>query len=175
MLSEQEKTEIAAHSQHYPTARALCVEALKIVQRHRGWVSDESIADVAEALQMTSVELEGVATFYNMIFRKPVGRHVILLCDSVSCWIMGCEQLREHLHARLGIGLGETTVDGRFTLLPNVCLGACDHAPAMMIDNAHYQDLDPASVDEILAKYPKYPQEEKKEKKEPTDGNTADP
>ena len=175
MLSEQERTEIAAHSQHYPNARAVCVEALKIVQQHRGWVSDESIADVAEALQMTPVELEGVATFYNMIFRKPVGKHVILLCDSVSCWIMGYEHLREHLHARLGIGLGETTADGRFTLLPNVCLGACDHAPAMMIDNAHYQDLDPARVDEILAKYPKYPEEEKKEKKEPADGNTADP
>jgi NADH-quinone oxidoreductase subunit E len=175
MLSEQERAEIEAHSHHYPNARALCVEALKIVQRHRGWVSDESIADVAEALQMTPVELDGVATFYNMIFRKPVGRHVILLCDSVSCWIMGCEHLHQHLHARLGIGLGETTADGRFTLLPNVCLGACDHAPAMMIDNAHYQDLDPARVDEILAKYPKYPEEEKKEKKEPADGNTADP
>jgi NADH-quinone oxidoreductase subunit E len=175
MLSEQERTEIAAHSQHYPNARAVCVEALKIVQQHRGWVSDESIADVAEALQMTPVELEGVATFYNMIFRKPVGKHVILLCDSVSCWIMGYEHLREHLQARLGIGLGETSADGCFTLLPNVCLGACDHAPAMMVDNAHYQDLDPARVDEILAKYPKYPQKEKKEKKEPADGNTADP
>ncbi|MEP7073390.1 MAG: NADH-quinone oxidoreductase subunit NuoE [Nitrosospira sp.] len=176
MLSEQERTEIEAHSHHYPNTRALCVEALKIVQRHRGWVSDESIADVAEALQMTPVELDGVATFYNMIFRKPVGRHVILLCDSVSCWIMGCEHLHQHLHARLGIGLGETTADGRFTLLPNVCLGACDHAPAMMIDNAHYQDLDPARIDEILAKYQTEEiREEKKEKKEPADGKTADP
>ncbi len=175
MLSEQERTEIEAHSQHYPNARALCVEALKIVQQHRGWVSDEGIADVAEALQMTRTELEGVATFYNMIFRKPVGSHVILLCDSVSCWIMGYDRLREHLHARLGIGLGETSADGCFTLLPNVCLGACDHAPAMMIDNAHYQDLDPDRVDEILATYPKYSQEEKKEKKESADGNTADP
>ena len=144
----------------------MCIEALKIVQQHRGWVSDEGIADVAEALQMTPAELEGVATFYNMIFRKPVGKHVILLCDSVSCWIMGYERLREHLRARLGIGLGETTADGRFTLLPNVCLGACDHAPAMMIDNAHYQDLDPARLDEILAKYLKI-QGRKKGKREP--------
>jgi len=175
MLSEQEKWEIEAQSQHYPNNRALCVEALKIVQQHRGWVSDEGIADVAEALQMTPAELEGVATFYNMIFRKPVGKHVILLCDSVSCWIMGYERLREHLGARLGIGLGETSADGCFTLLPNVCLGACDHAPAMMIDNTHYQDLDPARIDEILAKYPKCQQEEKKEERGPTDGNTADP
>ena len=97
MLSEQERDEIEAQSQHYPNNRALCIEALKIVQEHRGWVSDEGIADVAEALQMTPAELEGVATFYNMIFRKPVGRHVILLCDSVSCWIMGYDRLREHL------------------------------------------------------------------------------
>jgi NADH-quinone oxidoreductase subunit E len=123
------------------------------VQRHRGWVSDEGIADVAEALQMSPTELEGVATFYNMIFRKPVGEHVILLCDSVSCWVMGYERLRSHLTRRLGIGPGQTTSDGRFTLLPNVCLGACDHAPVMMVDEAHYQDLDAAKIDEILAYY----------------------
>jgi NADH-quinone oxidoreductase subunit E len=176
MLSEQERHEIEAQSQHYPTTRALCIEALKIVQEHRGWVSDEGIADVAEALQMAAAELEGVATFYNMIFRKPVGRHVILLCDSVSCWIMGYDRLREHFRARLGIGLGETTADGCFTLLPNVCLGACDHAPAMMIDSTHYQDLDPDRLDEILAKYRMEEiREEKKEKREPADGNTADP
>ncbi|MGH8684163.1 MAG: NADH-quinone oxidoreductase subunit NuoE [Nitrosospira sp.] len=168
MLSEQESREIEVQSQHYPNNRALCLEALKIVQQHRGWVTDEGIADVAEALQMTRVELESVATFYNMIFRKPVGKHVILLCDSVSCWIMGSERLREHLGVRLDIGLGETSADGCFTLLPNVCLGACDHAPAMMIDSTHYQDLDPARIDEILAKY-------QKEEREPTDGNTADP
>jgi NADH-quinone oxidoreductase subunit E len=111
-----------------------------------------------------------------MIFRKPVGRHVILLCDSVSCWIMGYDRLREHFHARLGIGLGETTADGCFTLLPNVCLGACDHAPAMMIDSTHYQDLEPDTLDEILAKYRMEEiREEKKEKREPADGNTADP
>src|SRR5688500_20051468 len=167
MLSEQERAEIEAHSHHYPNTRALCVEALKIVQRHRGWVSDEGIADVAEALQLTRAELEGVATFYNMIFRKPVGKHVILLCDSVSCWIMGYERLREHLTSRLGIGLGETSADQRFTLLPNVCLGACDHAPVMMIDNAHYQDLDAGKIDEILAMC-------RQQDIERADGNTTD-
>ncbi len=151
MLSEQEKQEIEAGSHHYPDRRALCIDALKIVQQHRGWVSDQGIADVAEFLQMPEAELEGVATFYNMIFRKPVGRHVILLCDSVSCWIMGSDRLREHLSARLRIAPGETSADGRFTLLPNVCLGACDHAPVMMIDNTHYQDLDPSRIDQLLA------------------------
>ena len=140
------------------------------MQQHRGWVSNEGIADVAEALQMKPAELESVATFYNMIFRKQVGKHVILLCDSVSCWIMGYERLREHLGDRLGIRPGQTTADGRFTLLPNVCLGACDHAPAMMVDDAHYQDLDPARIDEILASYQ---QEEKKEEEKSTDGKAT--
>lgn len=151
MLSEQEQREIEAESQHYPDRRALCIDALKIVQQHRGWVSDQGIADVAEFLQVPEAELEGLATFYNMIFRKPVGQHVILLCDSVSCWIMDSDRLREHLSARLRIALGETSADGRFTLLPAVCLGACDHAPVMMIDNTHYQDLDPHRIDHILA------------------------
>lgn len=151
MLSEQEKQEIEAGLQHYPDRRALCIDALKIVQQHRGWVSDQGIADLAEFLQVSAAELEGVATFYNMIFRKPVGRHVILLCDSVSCWIMGSDRLREHLSARLRIAPGETSADGRFTLLPNVCLGDCDHAPVMMIGNKHYQDLDPPKINHILA------------------------
>ena len=120
---------------------------MKIVQRHRGWVSDESIRDIGELLGMSPADLDGVATFYNLIFRKPVGRHVVMLCDSVSCWIMGYERIREHLTQRLGIELGETTADDRFTLLPIVCLGACDHAPAMMIDDDLHGDLDPAKID----------------------------
>ena len=109
--------------------------------------------DVAELLELSRSELEGVATFYNMIFRKPVGRHVVLLCDSVTCWIMGYGRLRQHFADRLGIAPGETSTDGCFTLLPNVCLGACDHAPVMMVDHAHYEDLDLAKLDAILDHY----------------------
>jgi NADH-quinone oxidoreductase subunit E len=153
MLSDVERREIEVELQHYEHKRAACIEALKIVQRHRGWVSDESIREVAALLEMTPDELDGVATFYNLIFRKPVGQHVILLCDSVSCWIMGCVRLREHLQARLGIRLGETAADGRFTLLPIVCLGACDHAPALMIDDELYRDVDPQKLDAVLERY----------------------
>jgi NADH-quinone oxidoreductase subunit E len=153
MLSDTERHEIEAESAHYPDKRSVCIEALKIVQEHRGWVSDEALDDVAGFLELSRAELEGVATFYNVIFREPVGRHVVLLCDSVSCWIMGYEKLREHCTKRLGIALGETTADGRFTLLPNVCLGDCDHAPVMMVDKEHYQDLDVARLDAILDRY----------------------
>ncbi len=154
MLSTEERREIEAELPRYEQKRAVCLEALKIVQRHRGgWVSDDALRDVAEFLEMTPDELDGVATFYNLVFRKPVGRHVILLCDSVSCWIMGYERLRRALGERLEISPGQTTPDGRFTLLPIVCLGTCDHAPALMIDNDLHQDVTPEQVDEILERY----------------------
>ena len=151
MLTAEEKKEIEAEYAHYEQKRAVSVEALKIVQRHRGWVSDDTLIEVAEFLEMTPAELDSVATFYNLIFRKPVGQHIILVCDSVSCWIMGYEDLLQHLQDRLGISLGETSADGKFTLLPIVCLGACDQAPAMMIDDQLYGNLTLARIDEILS------------------------
>jgi NADH-quinone oxidoreductase subunit E len=153
VLSAEERQEIEAEIAHYPDKRAVCIDAMKVVQKHRGWVSDEALGDVAELLEMSVDELDSVATFYNLIFRKPVGRHVILVCDSVSCWIMGYDRLRDHLIRRLGIKLGETTPDGRFTLLPIVCLGTCDHAPAMMVDNDLHRDLDAKKIDSILEQY----------------------
>jgi NADH-quinone oxidoreductase subunit E len=152
-LSAEERREIEAEFAHYPTRRAVCIDALKIVQRHRGWISDESLHDVAQLLEMSLDELEGVATFYNLLYRKPVCRHVVLLCDSVSCWIMGYNRLRERLCSKLGVRVGETTADGRFTLLPIVCLGTCDHAPAMMVDEDLHRDLDPDGAEKALENY----------------------
>jgi len=154
MLTDEEKREIDEEAGRYLERGAAGPEALKIVQRRTGWISDETLAAIAGHLGMTSAELDGVATFYNLIYRQPVGRHVILICDSVSCWVMGYETMREHLSRRLGIQLGETTADGRFTLIPMACLGACDHAPAMMIDNELHGDLTPDKIDAILARYP---------------------
>src|SRR5215475_5221971 len=150
MLSVDERREIEDELQHYAQNRAVCIDALRIVQHHRGWVSDEGIRDLAEFLMMTPEELDSVATFYNLIFRKPVGKHVILICNSISCWIMGYDRMREHLTVRLGIKLGETSSDGKFTMLPVPCLGTCDHAPALMIDDELYQDLELQRVDQIL-------------------------
>ena len=155
MLTDSERQEIESHLAEYPFRRAACIEALKVVQRHRGWVSDESIQDIAPLLEMTPDELDNVATFYNLIFRQPVGKHVILLCDSVSCWIMGYPKIRQQLNERLGIDLGGTTSDGQYTLLPIVCLGDCDHAPTMMVDNDLYNNLDKEKVNQILASYRK--------------------
>ncbi|MGH9452795.1 MAG: NADH-quinone oxidoreductase subunit NuoE, partial [Terriglobia bacterium] len=150
MLTPEERQEIEAELAHYPTKQSVCIDAMQIVQRHRGWVSDESLKDLAEFLGMSVEDLDGVASFYNLIFRKPVGRHVIMVCDSVSCWIMGYDRLREQLTNRLGVKMGETTTDGRFTLLPIVCLGTCDHAPAMMVDGDLHRDIDPQNLNGIL-------------------------
>ncbi|MFZ0391959.1 MAG: NADH-quinone oxidoreductase subunit NuoE [Calditrichia bacterium] len=153
MLSEAEIKEIEEELKLFPTRRAACIEALKVVQRHRRWVSDEGVQDIARFLEMTAEEVDSVATFYNLVFRRPVGRHVILICDSISCWVMGYEKILAHLRERLGIGLGDTTADDRFTLLPIPCLGTCDHAPALMIDNDLHRDLTPEKLDEIIARY----------------------
>ena len=150
MLSDDERREIDHELTLVPYPRAAGLEALKIVQRHRGWVSDEGLRDIAGYLHMTSEDLDAVATFYNPIFRRPVGRHVIMVCDSVSCWIMGYDKVREHLRGRLGIGMGETTPDGMFTLLPVQCLGVCDHAPAFMIGRVTHTDLTPQRLDALL-------------------------
>ncbi len=153
MLTERVKKEIQQELSKYAQKRAAGPEALKIVQSHRGWISDENLSDVARFLDMTDEELDSVATCYNLIFRKPVGRHVILICDSVTCWMMGYENLFNHLQQKLGITFGQTTSDGRFTLLPISCLGACDKAPAMMIDDTLYMELDTSKLDEIIEKY----------------------
>lgn len=149
-LLPEETAAIRELARRYPDPRAACVEALKLVQRRHRWISDARLGEVAALLGMTAEELDGVATFYNLIFRRPVGRHVVLLCDSVSCWVMGQERLVEHLRRRLGVAPGETTADGRFTLLPTVCLGFCDHAPAMMVDDETHGDLDPQRLDAAL-------------------------
>jgi NADH-quinone oxidoreductase subunit E len=154
MLTEQEKEEIIVELRRYGQKRAGCVDALKIVQRYHGWVSDEALADVAGLLDMTPEELDSVATFYNLIYRRPVGRHVILMCDTISCWVMGQHELFGHLKKRLAIDdWGQTTSDNKFTLLPVPCLGACDKAPAMMIGDELYGLLTPEQLDQILGRY----------------------
>ena len=150
MLSDEQRQEVLDELEHYPTRQSACIEALKIVQKHDGWVSDDAVKELAELIGMPAAELDSVATFFNLIYRRPVGDHVILLCDSVSCWLMGCNKIRRQLNDRLGIDYGQTTDDNRFTLLPMACLGTCDRAPAMMIDEELHQDLTAEGLDQIL-------------------------
>jgi NADH-quinone oxidoreductase subunit E len=153
MLTEEEIKEITTELAQVERKETASIEALKVVQKRRGWVSDESVRDIASLLDMTPAELDGVATFFNFIYRKPVGRHVIAICDSMVCWTMGYDPLREQLRKKLSVGFGETTQDNRFTLLPAACLGACDRAPAMLVDEDLYGPVTLEMLDGILEKY----------------------
>jgi NADH-quinone oxidoreductase subunit E len=153
MLTEEEKKEIQKEVKQYPYPAVACIDALKIVQQHRGWISDESVKDIAQVLRISSEEVDSVATFYSRIYRKPVGRNVILICDSVSCMIMGYESLYQYISKKLGISFGGTSSDGRFTLLPISCLGDCDNAPVLIINNDHFNRLTIEKIDELLEHY----------------------
>jgi len=152
-LSDGELAEIRHEMEHYVDARAATIEALKCVQKHRGWVPDGAIAAIGAVLGLPASDVEGVATFYNMIFRRPVGRHVIKVCDSISCFLTGYEELRAAISAHTGLGWGETGADGRFTLLPVCCLGNCDKGPTLMIDDDTHGPVGAAEVPALLERY----------------------
>lgn len=133
MIPVELKKELRNRIASAVTSREAAVDVMKALQGHYGWLSDEAVIEAAELLGLSPLQIEELATFYEMIYRRPVGRKVIHVCDSISCWAMGGETLLSHLSALLGIGVGETTTDGLFTLLPCCCLGNCGEAPAMMI------------------------------------------
>lgn len=153
MLTEIEKQEIDKEIQHYPRKSAAGLEAMRIVQKHRRWISDDTLKDIGKHLEMSVESLDSLATFYNLIFRQPVGRHVILMCNTISCWVKGCDDLIEFMTDYLKIPLGGTTPDDRFTLLPIACLGACDKAPAMMVDEDLHVELTKEKIKDILENY----------------------
>ena len=149
-LTEIEIGEIEREIQHLPDRQSAAIDALKIVQVHRGWISDNSLAAIAQLLGMSVDELDGIATFYNLIYRQPVGENVILFCDSVSCWLMDGEKVCKKLSEKLEIEFGQTSADNKYTLLPVTCLGDCDHAPAMMVGDELHHDLTVDNLDEHL-------------------------
>lgn len=152
-LSDEEIGAIENEISHLPDRESAAIEALQIVQKARGWISDESLNAIARLLGMSSAALDSIATFYNLIHRSPVGRHVIMVCDSVSCYVMGCQNVNAALQEHLQIKPGETTEDGKFTLIPIVCLGACDRAPVMLIDEDLVGDVRPDALESILGGY----------------------
>lgn len=145
-LTEDLRQKIAAAD--HP--RELVVDIMLALQDHVGYLSDEAVAAAADLLGMTPLEIDELATFYTFIYREPVGRYVIHVCDSVICWLDGADSLADHLSRKLGIAMGETTPDGRFTLLPVCCIGYCDRSPAILVNRRVYGPLTPESLDELL-------------------------
>jgi NADH-quinone oxidoreductase subunit E len=150
VLSQVEISAIEHECALYESRPAAAIDALQIVQRERRWISDESLYAIADMLGMSATELEGIATFYNLIYRQPVGQHVIHLCNSITCWLHDYQSIAEHLRQTLNIEFGQTTADGNITLLPNVCLGCCDKAPALMLDGELVESLDINVIDKLL-------------------------
>ena len=130
--------------------RELVVDTMFVLQNYYGYLSDEALEEGAQLLGMTPLELEELATFYDFIYRGPVGRYVVHVCDGVVCWMNGYESVVDHLCTKLGIQVGETTKDGLFTILPTACIGYCDLSPAMLINGRAYGPLTPEKIDDIL-------------------------
>ena len=153
LLSPTIRAEIDTWVAKYPPEwkRSAVMAALQIVQdANGGWLTTELMDAVADYLEMAPIAVYEVASFYSMYETKPVGRHKICVCTNVSCMVCGSGQIVEHLEKRLGIGLGETTSDGRFTLKEVECLGACCGAPMLQIGRQYHEHLTPERVDAIL-------------------------
>jgi NADH-quinone oxidoreductase subunit E len=150
MLSEDHLRRLEALKQRYPHPQAVLLPALWMWQEEHGWISEEGMRAIAGLLGLDPHHVYGVVTFYTMFNRQPVGRHKLELCTNVSCMLRGSDRLLRHLEQRLGIRVGETTPDGRFTLAEAECLGSCGTAPAMQVGDRYYESLDTAKVDQIL-------------------------
>ena len=150
MLHEELKKSLIDKIASVDHPRELVVDVMFALQDHYGYLSDEALEEAAVLLGMTPLEMEELATFYTFIFREPVGKYVIHVCDSIICWMNGYESIRDFLSQKLGIKMGETTSDGVFTLLPVCCIGYCDRAPAILINRKVYGPLTPEKLDKIL-------------------------
>jgi len=152
MLPEEIRKALSAKIADTDHPRELLVDVMFALQNHYGYLNDEAVEETAALLEMTPLEVEELATFYSFIYREPVGKYVIHLCDSVVCWMDGCESIQDYLCRKLEIGMGATTADGLFTLLPICCIGYCDRSPAMLINRKVYGPLTPEKIDEIILK-----------------------
>ena len=151
MIGEEARARMRAAAAQYPNARSATLTALHIAQQEEGYITPDGMVAVAEELGMRADEVDSVVSFYSMYFRKPVGRHVIKVCTSISCYLRGCDQLLAHLEQRLGIARGETTPDGAFTLLPIECLASCGTAPVLQVNDEFVENVSLDRADALIA------------------------
>ena len=150
MFSQANETKLNEIISHYPVKRSAVLPALYIAQEEHGYVTDEDVRYIAERLDMRVNEVEAVVTFYTMYSRQPIGKYKLQVCRTLSCMLLGAEQITEHIEHKLGIGVGETTADGRFTLQEVECLGYCDLAPCLQVNFDYHEKVTRDSVDEII-------------------------
>jgi NADH-quinone oxidoreductase subunit E len=152
MIPEKLRQSLQDHIEHVEHPRELAVDVMFAIQDYYGYLTDEGVTETAQLLEMSPLEVEQLATFYTFIYREPVGKYIIHVCDSVVCWMDGYETVWEYLCRKLAIQPGETTSDGLFTLLKVCCIGYCDRSPAMLINKKVYGCLTLEKIDGILAK-----------------------
>jgi len=151
MFTEEVLKKLDLIVQKYPTKKAALLPALWLAQEENdGWIPREAMKDIADFLELAPAEVEGVATFYTMYNKVPIGKHHLEVCHNIVCMAVGADALIDHIGEKLGIDKGATTADRKFTLNGAECLGACANAPCMMVGGTYYEDLDFAKTDKIL-------------------------
>ena len=150
MLSEDTRQRIEALIGRYPQGRSALIPSLQLAQAEAGYLSHETVREVAKIFRLSANEVYEVASFYTMLFKKPVGRYVIQVCTNISCLLFNCEDIMAHLQQRLGIKPGETTPDRKFTLMEVECLASCGTAPVVQINEDYHENLTVEKLDRIL-------------------------
>ena len=150
MISEQARQRMRDLAARYPVARSAVMPALYIAQQEEGYITRDALEAVAEAVGITTDDVESVATFYTMYHRQMPGKKIIKVCNSISCYLRNCDALVEHLEKRLGVKRGETTPDGSYTLLTAECLASCASAPAMQVNNEFIEHVTIEKADELI-------------------------
>jgi len=154
VLTEAMRQEIVSLFPRYPQKRSVLLPALHIVQRERGWIPPEAMEEVAALFDLRPVEVMEVVSFYTLFNRAPVGRHHIQVCRNIACGLRGARKITRHLSGKLGIPVGGTTPDGRFTLTEVECLGSCGTAPMLQCDEDYHENLTVERVDDLLSRLP---------------------
>jgi NADH-quinone oxidoreductase subunit E len=150
MIPEELQARLQARIRRTDNPREQAINVMYEIQRHYGYLTDEGLLEAADLLGLTSLEVEELATFYDFIYREPVGRFVLHVCDGVVCWMFHEGSLFDYMCEKLGVCAGEVTADGMFTVLPTACIGYCDQAPAMVVNGRFFGHLTPERIDEIL-------------------------
>lgn len=150
VISDATRAEIERQIARYPVRRGALLPALRLAQKEQGWISPEIARELAEIFEVTPIEVMEMVSFYNMLYDAPGGRHRVFVCTNLTCSLRGSRVLLRELGSHLGVGVGETTDDGRITLGHEECLGACASAPVMRIDDTYHEELDIEKAREIV-------------------------
>jgi NADH-quinone oxidoreductase subunit E len=143
--------------QRYPTRQAALLPVLWVAQETWGWISKETAEEVARVLDLPVAHIDGVLTFYTMYNLRPVGKNLLQFCTSISCHLAGAEGLIERCGKRLGIGLEDTTLDGKFTMMEVECIAGCDRAPSLMVNDTYHEPMDEKKLDTLLDRLSREP------------------